>query len=471
MQRDSLSSLNDSRDLELFAKKIKSGRYFQKISLFLIKEMLKHGDFVALDPDEFIIQGNESNHPGLIVLLEGSLVVTSKDNFIMRLNQPGDVMGEMSVIYTNPKFFADVISEEYSELVIFPNHIFNSSKNDTKVSVAYLILSHILAEKLRQVTAHKLLKKNIRSHEDKHPVIGILDADKESRKKIKTAFKFSWKKTHIIELESYSDFLNYPIDNNFDFIIVDPYSISSENLKNNSLSNLIEICNLQKAPILAVSRFCKKEDNRKFLFNLGVSDFLKKPFSDFDLQHKLNKFRKDYYLQKEFEQIGIAADTDRLTGLANRRKMDEFLEAMITIFPEDKNPFSIIIADIDNFKHYNDTHGHQLGDVVLSTVASILRNGVRRGDLVSRFGGEEFVIILPNCLNENAIKIGEKLRLAVACEKIPFQEQQPLGNLTCTFGVATFPKDADNKEKLLKKADEYLYKGKSDGRNKLVSSN
>ena len=228
---------------------------------------------------------------------------------------------------------------------------------------------------------------------------------------------------------------------------------------------------MQKAPILVASQFCKKEENRKFLFNLGVNDFLTKPFSDFDLQHKLNKFRKDYYLQKEFEEIGIAADTDRLTGLANRRKMDEFLEAMITIFPEDKKPFSIIIADIDHFKHYNDTHGHQLGDVVLSTVASILKKCVRRGDLVSRYGGEEFVIILPNCSKRNAIKIGNKLRLTIADETIPFQNQQPLGNLTCTFGVASFPRDAESKESLLKKADEYLYKGKSVGRNKLISSN
>ena len=199
-------------------------------------------------------------------------------------------------------------------------------------------------------------------------------------------------------------------------------------------------------------------------------DFLNKPFADFDLQHVLTKFRKDHYRQKELEQVVINADTDKLTGLANRRRMDEFLNALVTLFPEEKRPFSLIIADVDHFKHYNDTHGHQMGDVVLATVASIFKNRIRRGDLAARFGGEEFVVILPNCAKDNAIKIGNKLRLAIVDEIIPFQEQQPMGNLTCTFGVATFPDDANSKELLLKKADECLYDGKESGRNKVVAA-
>jgi diguanylate cyclase (GGDEF)-like protein len=150
--------------------------------------------------------------------------------------------------------------------------------------------------------------------------------------------------------------------------------------------------------------------------------------------------------------------------------MDEFLDAMLTLFPEEKKPFSFIIADVDHFKHYNDTHGHQLGDVVLASVASIFKNNIRRGDLAARFGGEEFVVILPNCKKDNAVQIGHKLRMAIAEEKIPFQEQQPMGNLTCTFGVATFPEDADTKELLLKKADDCLYKGKAAGRNMVVAA-
>jgi diguanylate cyclase (GGDEF)-like protein len=150
--------------------------------------------------------------------------------------------------------------------------------------------------------------------------------------------------------------------------------------------------------------------------------------------------------------------------------MDEFLEAMVTLYPGEQQPFSFIIADVDHFKHYNDAHGHQMGDVVLASVATIFKNRVRRGDLAARFGGDEFVVILPKCGKMNALLIGEKLHTAIADEKFPNQEQQPLGNLTCTFGIATFPEDADARELLLKKADDCLYEGKERGRNTVVAA-
>jgi diguanylate cyclase (GGDEF)-like protein len=221
---------------------------------------------------------------------------------------------------------------------------------------------------------------------------------------------------------------------------------------------------------MVISRFCRIEENRIFLTKLGIADFLIKPFAEIDLQHVLTKFRNDHYRQKELEQIVIEADTDKLTGLANRRRLDEFLNALVTLFPEEKQSFSLIMADVDHFKYYNDAHGHQIGDFVLASIASILKNSIRRGDLAARFGGEEFVVILPNCSKENAVLIGNKLRAAISDEIIQFQDQQPMGNLTCTFGIATFPDDADSKELLLKKADECLYDGKVSGRNKVVAA-
>ena len=470
MQRKSLSSPGESPDLDRYAEIIKSGRYFRKISLVPLKGMLRHGEFVTLNAEEYLIRENHTKPPELIVLLEGSLAVTSQDHFIMRLNHPGDVVGEMSVVSSNPKPYADVIAEEDSQVIIFPKHLFKVAEGDTKVSVAYYIFSHILAEKLRHVTAQSLLKKNGRSHQDLSPLIGVLDPDKECRVKIKSVLENVWKKASLIELESYQEFLENPFENHFDFLIIDPEKIAEGSKQTDSIRKLIKICSAHLAPMLIISQFCKKEENRQLLAELSVADFLQKPFSDFDLQHLLTKFRKDHYRRKELEQVEIAADTDKLTGLANRRKMDEFLDAMVTLFPEEKQPFSFIIADVDHFKHYNDAHGHQLGDVVLASVASIFKNSIRRGDLAARFGGEEFVVILPNCEKDNAVLIGNKLRLAIAAEKIPYQEQQPLGNLTCTFGVAAFPEDADTKELLLKKADDCLYKGKSGGRNRVVAA-
>ena len=468
MQRKSLSSLKDHSVLDRCAETIKSGRYFRKINLTLLKEMLRHGEIVTLDEEEYIIEEEHPKPPELIVLLEGSLAITSQGHFIMRLNHPGDVVGEISVIFDNYSSYTGVITEEKSKVVILPNDLFKVADNDTKVPVAYLIFSHILAEKLKHTTAQSLLNKNVRTLEETFPTIGILDPDKDFRTKIKTALENEWNKVRIFEIESYQDFLDNPLENHFDIFIIDPEKISDETTQTYSIRHLLEICGSHLAPMLVISQYCKKAENRQLLAELGVTDFLAKPFSDFDLQHVIARFRKDHFLQKELERVEKAADTDRLTGLANRRRLDEFLEAMLTLFPEEKQPFSFIIADVDHFKHYNDTHGHQMGDVVLASVASVFKKRVRRGDLAARFGGEEFVVILPNCGKKNAILIGEKLRMAIAEEKIPYQEQQPLGNLTCTFGVATFPEDADTKELLMKKADDCLYDGKESGRNKVV---
>ncbi|HAF90055.1 MAG TPA: response regulator PleD, partial [Deltaproteobacteria bacterium] len=234
------------------------------------------------------------------------------------------------------------------------------------------------------------------------------------------------------------------------------------------IRNMIEICSSHMAPMLVISQYCEKLKNRQFLSELGVTDFLTKPFSTFDLQHLLSKFRKDHYILQELKNVEIMADTDRLTGLANRRRMDEFLEAIFNLFPEEKQPFSLIIADVDQFKQYNDAHGHQLGDIILASVAAIIKKCIRRGDLAARFGGDEFVVILPNCDKENAVLIANKIRVDIAKDKFKYQQQQ-LGKQTCTFGVATFPEDADTTELLLKKADDSLYKGKSDGRNKVIA--
>ena len=470
MQRKPLSFPKSSPELDHYADIIRSGRYFRKISKSHLKEMLRQSELITLNADEFLIRKEHSKSPELIILLEGSLTVTSEGQFIMRLNNPGDLVDELSVIAGESNYFADVISEEHSKVVIFPYHLFNVADDDTEVSVAYLVFSHILAEKLKHVTAQSLLKKNVRSQKDSSIVIGILETDKKSRALISSTLGKIWNKANVIQIESFQDFLEKPFENRFDLLIVDPENISGKKSKNDSIQKITDICNSFSAPIMVISRFCRKEENRIFLAELGVKDFLIKPFAEFDLQHALTKLRKDHYRQKELEQVVIEADTDKLTGLANRRRLDEFLDALVTLFPEEKQSFSLIMADVDHFKYYNDAHGHQMGDIVLATIASILKNRIRRGDLAARFGGEEFVVILPNCSKENAVLIGNKLRVAISDENIQFQEQQPMGNLTCTFGIATYPDDADTKELLLKKADECLYDGKASGRNKVVAA-
>ena len=470
MQRKLLTFPKNSSEIDHYAKIIGGSRYFRKISNSHIKEILRYSELITLNPDEYLIHKDQSNSPELIVLLEGSLAVRSKRQFVMRLENPGDLVGELSVITGESDHFAEIISEKLSKVVIFPYHNFKANDNDTEVSVAYLIFSHILAEKLKHATAQSILKNNLRSKKDSSALIGILDTEKNTSALISSTLGKIWNNTNVIQIKSFKDLVENHLENSFNLLIVDPEYLSGNKFINNSIEKITEICNSFSAPIIVISRFCRKEDNRIFLSGLGVTDFLIKPFSEFDLQHLLNKFKNEHYLHKELEQVLIEADTDKLTGLANRRSLDEFLDALVTIFPEENKSFSLIIADVDHFKYYNDTHGHQMGDLVLVSIASILKNSIRRGDLAARFGGEEFVIILPNCSKENAVLIANKLRSAISDQNIQFQNQQPMGNLTCTFGVATYPDDADTKELLLKRADERLYDGKSRGRNKVVAA-
>jgi len=470
MQNKPLSFPKNSPELDHYADIISSGRYFRKISKSHLKEMLRQSELITLNSDEILIRKEHSNPPELIVLLEGSLAVKTDGQYIMRLNNPGDLVGELSIIEGESSQFADVISEEQSKVVIFPYQLFKVADDDTKVSVAYLVFSQILSEKLKHTTAKSLLKKNVRSQKNSSTVIGILDADKKSRAMVISTLGNIWNKANVIQIESFQDCFKKQCENRFDLLIVDPENESGNKSKKDSIQNIIDICDSFSVPIMVISRFCRKEDNRIFLAKMGVADFLIKPFAKIDLQHVLTKFRNDHFRQKELEQVVIEADTDKLTGLANRRRLDEFLDALITLFPEEKQSFSLIMADVDHFKYYNDSQGHQMGDFVLSSIGSILKSRIRIGDLAARFGGEEFVVILPNCSKENAVLIGNKLRVAISEENIQFQEEQPMGNITCTFGIATYPDDADSKELLLKKADECLYDGKASGRNKVVAA-
>jgi len=135
-----------------------------------------------------------------------------------------------------------------------------------------------------------------------------------------------------------------------------------------------------------------------------------------------------------------------------------------------KKPLSLIMGDVDDFKHYNDTNGHPAGDEVLRQIGKILKNNTKRGDIVARYGGEEFVIILPNTLGKDAEIVAEKLRKSVEEYKFINEESQPSGKVTITFGLADYPEDSDSAEGVMKKADDALYRGKESGKNQVFAA-
>lgn len=159
---------------------------------------------------------------------------------------------------------------------------------------------------------------------------------------------------------------------------------------------------------------------------------------------------------------------DPLTGMYNRRYMDETLGRELPRAERKQQHLSVIMLDLDHFKRINDTYGHDAGDFVLKSVAMEINRNIRESDLACRFGGEEMILILPECDLETAVQRAETLRLAIGSLALD-HGGRPVGTITASFGVATFPQQAHDGSSLLQVADEALYQAKHGGRNKVVA--
>jgi diguanylate cyclase (GGDEF)-like protein len=163
------------------------------------------------------------------------------------------------------------------------------------------------------------------------------------------------------------------------------------------------------------------------------------------------------------------AITDPLTRLYNLGFFHERLELELDRARETADPVSVAMFDIDHFKHFNDTHGHQEGNVALVRVAELLRGAGRRGDIIARYGGEEFVALLYGAGREEARRFADNVRFAVESTSFAGGSTQPLGRVTLSGGVATFPDDAADRDGLIEAADRNLYLAKNAGRNRIVA--
>lgn len=168
--------------------------------------------------------------------------------------------------------------------------------------------------------------------------------------------------------------------------------------------------------------------------------------------------RQDISDKKRIEELSI---TDRLTGLYNRLKLDEVLSLHVSLAQRHQSIFSTIILDIDKFKSVNDTYGHQVGDTLLQEIAQVLKNNVRLEDIIGRWGGEEFLMVLPNTTHDGAMLLAQKLRKAI--EQTAFST---VGTRTSSFGVASYIVGDDTKT-IVGRADEALYRAKEGGRNRV----
>jgi diguanylate cyclase (GGDEF)-like protein len=164
------------------------------------------------------------------------------------------------------------------------------------------------------------------------------------------------------------------------------------------------------------------------------------------------------------------AITDTLTHLYNFGFFRERLDIEVDRARHTGDLVSLAMFDIDHFKHYNDIHGHQEGNGVLVRVAGILKGTGRRGDIVARYGGEEFVALLYGARREEAVRFAEAVRRGIETHDFPGGATQPMGRITLSAGVATFPLDASGDETLIKAADLNLYRAKETGRNRVLTA-
>ncbi len=207
--------------------------------------------------------------------------------------------------------------------------------------------------------------------------------------------------------------------------------------------------------------------------DIGVNDYLMRPVERSELVARVRtQLRRKRYADRLRHSLQLSLEmaiTDQLTGLFNRRYMSRHLSTLISNAGATGKPVSFLILDIDFFKKINDTYGHDVGDDVLREFANRVSHNVRGIDLACRYGGEEFVVVMPDTDMTFAYMVAERLRQSVA--DIPFKISVPPGQITVTIsiGVTASEGTADTAEALLRRADQALYRAKRDGRNRVVA--
>jgi two-component system, cell cycle response regulator len=260
-------------------------------------------------------------------------------------------------------------------------------------------------------------------------------------------------------------------ENSFDLVIV------NGNLEDyDPLRLCSQIRSLERTRFIPILLITEQGDEQMIIraLDLGVNDYIVRPLDPNELiARSLTQVRRKRYndrLRNSVRQTIELAVTDALTGLHNRRYLDTHLRTLFARAKVRGRPLTICITDIDRFKQVNDVYGHDAGDEVLKEFAGRIRSTVRGADLACRFGGEEFVVVMPDTPAEAAAAVAERLRGMI--EARPFQlrsGETPL-MLTASMGIATLMHGIDTPEQLLKQADRALYEAKNSGRNRVVAA-
>jgi two-component system cell cycle response regulator len=225
-------------------------------------------------------------------------------------------------------------------------------------------------------------------------------------------------------------------------------------------------------PILAL---CEPDESAKLMrgLEIGINDYLLRPIDKNELLARVRtQIRRKRYTERLRDNVQLsieAAITDGLTGLYNRRYMETHLTTLVEQATGRNKPLAALVLDIDYFKSINDTYGHDAGDDVLREFAIRVRKSIRGIDLACRYGGEEFVIVMPETDMAVATTVAERLRRRIATEPFPVEQGRSSIDVTISIGIAAIEGAEDTAATLLKRADQALYRAKRDGRNRVVA--
>ena len=276
---------------------------------------------------------------------------------------------------------------------------------------------------------------------------------------------------HEVDVETNAhEALFHAADGNYDVLMV---SLGLENF--DALRLCSQIRSLERTRSLPVLVLAEPEDNVRLLrgLEIGVNDYLVRPVDKNEMLARVRtQIRKKRYserLRENVQQSIEMAVTDALTGLHNRRYMETHLNSLVDQAAARGKPLSVLVLDIDYFKAINDGYGHDAGDEVLREFAVRVRKAIRGIDLACRYGGEEFVVVMPETDMAVAGMVAERLRKRIASEAFPLSQPGKAIDVTISIGIAARAEADDTAATMLKRADQALYRAKRDGRNRVVA--
>jgi len=315
------------------------------------------------------------------------------------------------------------------------------------------IIDFVLKDSMASLEYIVTLTKRILNNKNK--TVLVVDDSQTSLMQIKSYLKRHLYKV-VLEKDAQEAIKKIKSDN-IEIVVVDYYMPSMNGTE--LIQRLRKYYSIDELEIMGVSG---DEKSAIHFLKFGANDFIKKPFEKEEFLHRVNNLAQHI---DHIEYLKNIVNTDFLTQIYNRKYFFEEGEKYYKLAKKENRPFCLGMIDIDNFKSINDNYGHDVGDIVIKTIADILKKNTKGNDIVARFGGEEFVVVLKDISYENAIKVFKNICKNIQTHDIYLDKEDSI-NVTVSIGITNEPDKSLSD--MLKTADERLYIAKKTGKNKVV---